>query len=71
MMDQKTIRYKILGYFIVDISGDYVEIQLNRCQSCSHKEINMDATAPKLLDQVRDAIRRKHYSIRTEASYID
>lgn len=26
---------------------------------------------PKLLDQVRQTIRRKHYSIRTEASYID
>jgi len=28
------------------------------------------ATAPRLLDQVRDAIRLKHYSIRTEQSYI-
>jgi hypothetical protein len=26
---------------------------------------------PKLLDQVRDVIRRKHYSIRTERTYID
>jgi integron integrase len=26
---------------------------------------------PKLLDQVRDVMRRKHYSIRTEHSYID
>jgi integron integrase len=26
---------------------------------------------PKLLDQVRDVIRRKHYSIRTEQAYID
>src|SRR5205807_3148262 len=26
---------------------------------------------PKLLDQVRDVIRRKHFSIRTEQSYID
>jgi integron integrase len=26
---------------------------------------------PKLLDQVRDVIRRKHYSIRTEQSYVD
>ena len=25
----------------------------------------------KLLDQVRDAIRRKHYSIRTEESYVN
>lgn len=27
-------------------------------------------TAPKLLDQVRDRIRVKHYSIRTEALYV-
>jgi integron integrase len=26
---------------------------------------------PKLLDQVRDVIRRKHYSIRTEQAYVD
>ena len=26
---------------------------------------------PKLLDQVRETIRRKHYSIRTETTYID
>src|SRR5712691_4868365 len=28
-------------------------------------------TAPKLLDQVRDAIRTRHYSRRTEATYAD
>jgi len=27
-------------------------------------------TPPKLLDQVRDRIRVKHYSIRTEAQYV-
>src|SRR5262245_57140722 len=26
---------------------------------------------PKLLDQVRDVVRRKHYSIRTDQAYID
>jgi hypothetical protein len=26
---------------------------------------------PKLLDRVRDVIRRKHYSIRTEQTYTD
>jgi site-specific recombinase XerD len=26
---------------------------------------------PKLLDQVRDVVRRKHYSIRTEQAYVD
>jgi integron integrase len=29
------------------------------------------ATKPKLLDQVRQTIRRKHYSLRTEAAYVD
>ena len=29
------------------------------------------AGKPKLLDEVRDVIRRKHYSIRTEQAYID
>ena len=28
------------------------------------------ASPPRLLDQVRDAIRRKHYSLRTEQSYV-
>ena len=31
----------------------------------------MEDSPPRLLDQVRDAIRRKHYSIRTEATYCD
>jgi hypothetical protein len=26
---------------------------------------------PKLLDQVRNVIRRRHYSIRTEQAYVD
>src|ERR1044072_2216387 len=26
---------------------------------------------PKLLDRVRQTIRRKHYSLRTEAAYVD
>jgi hypothetical protein len=26
---------------------------------------------PRLLDQVRGVLRRKHYSIRTEQSYVD
>ena len=29
------------------------------------------AANPKLLDRVRDAIRRKHYSVRTEQAYTD
>ena len=29
-----------------------------------------DLSAPRLLDQVRDRIRRKHYSIRTEQAYL-
>jgi integron integrase len=31
----------------------------------------MESRPHKLLDQVRDAIRRKHYSIRTEEAYVD
>ncbi len=34
------------------------------------KETNAPATAPRLLDQVRDAIQRRHYSPRTEESYV-
>lgn len=30
----------------------------------------MDAPAPRLLDQVRHVVRRKHYSIRTEEAYV-
>src|SRR5918993_949983 len=30
-----------------------------------------DGGRPRLLQQVRDAIRRKHYSLRTEAAYVD
>jgi integron integrase len=33
--------------------------------------IAISAGKPKLLDQVRDVIRRKHYSFRTERTYID
>ena len=29
------------------------------------------ANPPKLLDQVRDKLRVKHYSIRTEQTYVD
>jgi hypothetical protein len=31
----------------------------------------LNTNKPKLLDQVRDVIRRKHYSIRTEEAYVD
>jgi hypothetical protein len=31
----------------------------------------LNSNKPKLLDQVRDVIRRKHYSIRTEQAYCD
>jgi len=36
------------------------------CQSSAHR-----APPHKLLDQVRDAIRRKHDSYRTEEAYVD
>jgi hypothetical protein len=34
------------------------------------KELEMNRQPKKLLDQVRDAIRVKHYSIRTEEAYV-
>jgi hypothetical protein len=33
--------------------------------------IAIPPSKPKLLDQVRDVIRRKHYSFRTEQTYLD
>jgi len=30
----------------------------------------MDSTTPRLLDQVRAVLRRKHYSLRTEEAYV-
>src|SRR5476649_2414441 len=35
------------------------------------KPIPHDGRKPKLLDRVRDVLRLKHYSIRTEESYVD
>ena len=32
---------------------------------------NTTTQAPRLLDQVRDKLRVKHYSIRTEQTYVD
>ena len=31
----------------------------------------METKSPKLLDQVRDTLRIKHYSYRTEQAYVD
>lgn len=33
-------------------------------------DVRRPATQPRLLEQVRDVIRRKHYNIRTERAYI-
>ena len=30
----------------------------------------MDSNTPRLLDQVRAVLRRKHYSLRTEEAYV-
>ena len=37
------------------------------------RQIHQSAAAakPRLLDQVQETIRRKHYSIRTEEAYVD
>ncbi len=36
----------------------------------SHENGNSSAEAPKLLEQVRDRLRLKHYSLRTETAYV-
>jgi len=36
-----------------------------------HDNQSKPAPERKLLDQVRDAIRTKHYSLRTEKTYVD
>ncbi len=41
---------------------------------CQHKyniEIETKDLYMKLFDEVRDVIRKKHYSIRTEQAYVD
>ena len=40
------------------------------CQLNSRPDYTPKADKPRLLDQVRDKIRAKHYSIRTEETYI-
>jgi hypothetical protein len=35
------------------------------------EQVNMEKVPRKLLDQVSDAIRVKHYSLRTEKTYKD
>jgi integron integrase len=42
----------------------------NSCNSLRNP-VHQDASKLRLLDQVRNCIRRRHYSIRTEQSYID
>jgi hypothetical protein len=47
-----------------------MEDHLYAPKSVECESVNV-AAKPRLLDQVRDAIRLKHYSIRTEHAYID
>jgi integron integrase len=48
-----------------------LSVQNHEPSSSTPCQDQSDAPKPRLLDQVRDTIRRKHYSIRTEQSYID
>jgi hypothetical protein len=43
---------------------------INLLNNPSH-EGKMDSKAPKWLDQVRKTLRVKHYSYRTEQTYVD
>src|SRR6188768_2054524 len=47
------------------------ELQIvGRSASYTAKAIVMTSTPPRLLDQVRAVLRRKHYSLRTEEAYV-
>ncbi len=45
--------------------------RVNDCLDSLPTSMGDGAAKPRLLDQVRNCIRRRHYSIRTEQSYID
>jgi len=52
-----------------------IKRQKRICQNLAHflafvKSMNDQPAQPKLLDQLRHALRRKHYSYRTEQSYV-
>src|SRR5262245_4665786 len=58
---------QILGLIWLDL-GSWED----KLDGMSQRLVRMPvASKPKLLDQVRDVIRRKHYSIRTEQAYVD
>lgn len=44
---------------------------MNYTSSAESAASAQPASAPPLLDQVRERIRVKHYSIRTETAYLD
>jgi integron integrase len=59
---------QILGLIRLEFRNCDDKIAVAMAQSISSAA---GSNKPKLLDQVRDIIRRKHYSIRTEQAYID
>jgi len=42
----------------------------DRVSGLPHPSVSAEARKPKLLDQVREAIRTQHYSWRTEQTYV-
>ena len=53
----------------IDVSDNLPDIHYTRGGMRYHDE-NGAVPAPKLLDQVRDACRARHYSLRTERAYV-
>ena len=51
--------------------NDYSDTAALSCDNFLPEKGCNDQPKPRLLDQVRNVIRLKHYSIRTEQSYID
>jgi hypothetical protein len=50
---------------------EMAEASIHRAESETSPATLAPVRAPKLLDRVRDLIRAKHYSRRTESAYVD
>lgn len=51
--------------------SDFIRPKMDPAKTSASQTIASKVSKPRLLDQVRNVIRSKHYSIRTEQTYID
>ena len=50
--------------------GDHFSVQRSNCSCAMPGPEHGASNQPRLLEQVRHTLRRKHYSLRTEQTYI-